>query len=81
MLVGGSVTFSYQFIFDFLNHHETNTDRPLFFDHMTAVTIISAVSAGVYGAMPRFWFTGGFVGAFLFAPMTWWLYKQGRFNG
>ena len=82
MMIGGSVTLSYQLIFDYLRHHEeSNNDRPLFFDHMYACTLIGAVSAGIYGGMPRFWFTGGFFGAMLFAPMSWWLIKHGRLNG
>ena len=81
MLIGGSVTLSYQLIFDYLRHHEEgNNDRPLFFDHMKALTIIGAFSMGIYGGMPRFWFTGAFIGGMLVAPMSWWLIKQGRLN-
>ena len=80
-MVGGSITLSYQLIFDFLrHHHETNIDRPLYFDHTIAITTISSVVAGITWAMPRYWFTGAFMGAFMFAPMSWWLYKQGNFN-
>jgi hypothetical protein len=81
MLIGGSVTLSYQLIFDYLRHHEEgNNDRPLFFDHMYALTLIGAFSMGMYGGMPRFWFTGAFIGGMLIAPMSWWLIKQGRIN-
>ena len=81
MLIGGSLALSYQLIFDFLRHHEeTNNDRPLYFDHMTACTLISSFTMGVWGAMPRYWFTGAFIGGFLIAPMGWWLYKHGRLN-
>lgn len=81
MLIGGSVTLSYQLIFDYLRHHEEgNNDRPLFFDHMYALTLIGAFSMGIYGGMPRFWFTGAFIGGMLIAPMSWWLMKQGRIN-
>lgn len=31
--------------------------------------------------MPRFWFTGAFLGGMLIAPMSWWLYSHGRING
>jgi hypothetical protein len=82
MLIGGSLTLSYQLIFDYLRHHEeSNNDRPLYFDHVKACTIIGAVSLGIWGAMPRFWFTGAFLGGMLIAPMSWWLYKHGRING
>lgn len=82
MLIGGSTTLSYQLIFDYLRHHEeTNNDRPLFFDHWKACTIIGAFAMGIYFGLPRYWFTGGFVGGFLIAPMSWWLYKHGRLNG
>jgi hypothetical protein len=81
MLIGGSLTLSYQLIFDYLRHHEeTNNDRPLYFDHMFACSLIGAFAMGLYGGFPRFWFTGGFVGGFLIAPMSWWLYKHGRLN-
>jgi hypothetical protein len=81
MLIGGSVTLSYQLIFDYLRHHEEgNNDRPLFFDHMYALSLIGAFSMGIYGGMPRFWFTGAFIGGMLIAPMSWWLMKQGRIN-
>ncbi len=82
MLIGGSVTLSYQLIFDYLRHHEEhNNDRPLYFDHMFALSAIGAVSLGMYGGLPRFWFTGAFIGGMLLAPMSWWVYKQGRING
>jgi hypothetical protein len=82
MLTGGSITLSYQLIFDYLRHHEeSNNDRPVFFDHAFACTLIGAVSMGVYFGAPRFWFTGGFLGGMLIAPMTWWLIKHGRLNG
>ena len=47
---------------------------------MFATSVVGAFTAGIWGAMPRFWFTGFFVGGFLLAPMSWWLYKHGRFN-
>lgn len=82
MLIGGSVTLSYQLIFDFLRHHEEgNNDRPLYFDHMYACATIGAFAMGIYGGLPRFWFTGAFVGGMLIAPMSWWVLKQGRING
>ena len=82
MLIGGSVTLSYQLIFDYLHHHDTTkADRPVYFDHLKACTIIGAFSLGMYGAMPRFWFTGAFVGGMMIAPMSWWLLKHGRLNG
>lgn len=81
MLIGGSITLSYQLIFDYLRHHEeANNDRPLLIDHTIACTLIGATTAGLYGGFPRFWFTGGFVGGMMIAPMGWWLYKQGRLN-
>ncbi len=81
MLIGGSLTLSYQLIFDYLRHHEeTNNDRPLYFDHMFALTLIGATSFGFYGGMPRFWFIGGFVGGLIVSPMSWWLKKHGRLN-
>jgi len=81
MLIGGSITLSYQLIFDYLRHHEeTNNDRPLYFDHSIALTIIGAASMGIYGGYPRFWFTGAFIGGMLIAPMTWWLIRHGRLN-
>ena len=80
-MIGGSMTLSYQLIFDFLRHHEeTNIDRPLYFDHMLATTIIGAFTGGIWAGLPKYWFTGGFLGGFLIAPMTWWLYKQGSIN-
>ncbi len=81
MLGGGSITLSYQLIFDYLRHHEeSNNDRPLFFDHAIACTAICSVMGGVYGGLPRYWFTGFFVGGMLLAPMSWWLLKHGRLN-
>lgn len=81
MLVGGSLTLSYRLIIDFLRHHEeSNNDRPMLFDHTFALSLISATVFGMYGGMPRYWFTGAFVGATLLAPMSWWIYRHGRFN-
>jgi hypothetical protein len=80
-MIGGSIALSYQLIFDYLRHHEeTNNDRPLYFDHLKAVTLISSVSAGILGGLPRYWFTGAFVGGMIIAPMIWWLRSHGRFN-
>lgn len=79
--IGGSIALSYQLMFDYMRHHEeSNNDRPLYFDHMAATTVISAFSMGIYGGLPRFWFTGAFVGGFILSPMMWWLRSQGRFN-
>lgn len=80
-LAGGSVALGYQLIFDYLRHHaETNIERPLFFDHVLACTIIGSAVFGGLKFYPRYWFTGGFLGAFFVAPMSFWAYKQGRFN-
>lgn len=79
--IGGSVAFSYQFIFDYLrHHHETNNDRPMFIDHSIACGLIGSVSLGLYFGLPRYWFIGGFTGAFVLSPMIWWAYKHGRMN-
>jgi len=75
MLIGGSIALSYQLIFDFLHHHEEgNRDQPLYFDHAKALTIIGAFSLGMWGAMPRYWFTGAFIGGMILSPMSWWVY-------
>jgi hypothetical protein len=80
-MIGGSVALSYQLIFDYLRHHEeSNNDRPLYFDHLKATTIITTVGAGIYGGLPRYWFTGFFVGSMLFSPMIWWLRQHGKLN-
>jgi hypothetical protein len=80
-MVGGTITLTYQLVFDFMRHHEeTNSDRPLFFDHMLACSILGTGIGAFAGAMPRFWFTGFFVGGFIVAPMTWWMYIHGRLN-
>jgi hypothetical protein len=81
MLYGGSLALSYQLIFDFLRHHEeTNNDRPLYFDHLFAVTAISATATGIWGGLPKYWFTGGFVGFLLLAPASWWFAQHGKMN-
>ncbi|TNV76273.1 hypothetical protein FGO68_gene8827 [Halteria grandinella] len=80
-MIGGSVALTYQLVFDYLRHHEeSNNDRPLYFDHLKATTLITTVGAGIYGGLPRYWFTGFFVGSMLFAPMIWWLRVHGKFN-
>lgn len=81
MLIGGSVTLSYQLIFDFLRHHEeTNNDRPIYFDHLAACTIISSFSIGMWGFMPRFWAIGAVSGFTWIGPGTWWILKNGKLN-
>lgn len=80
MLTGGAITLSYQLIFDFLHYHQTNTDRPLIADHFIATCTIGTVIGAFMGGMPRYAVTGFVASLFLIAPMTWWLYKQGRFN-
>ena len=47
---------------------------------MFACSLIGASLFGFYFGLPRFWFTGGFIGGFLVAPMSWWFLKQGRLN-
>ena len=80
-MLGGSLALSYQLIFDILRHHEeSNNDRPLYFDHTFALTTISAVSMGMWGGLPRYWFTGALLGCMFFSPMSWWMRSQGRMN-
>ena len=81
MLIGGSLTLSYQLIFDYLRHHEEgNNDRPLVIDHTIALTVIGAFSLGMYGGLPRYWLAGAIVGGMLLSPMTWWMKTNGRIN-
>lgn len=81
MLMGGTLAFAYQFIIDYLRHHEEhNNDRPMYFDHTIALTIIGASLGLFYGAMPRFVFLGGFAGAMIASPMSWWITRHGRLN-
>jgi hypothetical protein len=81
MLIGGSLTLSYQLIFDYLRHHEeSNNDRPLVVDHTIAVTLIGATSVGLWGGLPRYWLTGAIFGLLLVSPMSWWMYRHGRLN-
>ena len=80
-LIGGSVALTYQLVFDFLRHHsETNIERPLFLDHALACTIIGSLFTGLWKFHPRYWFTGGFVGGTIIAPMSFWAYKHARLN-
>ena len=75
-LLGGGIALTYQLIWDFLRHHEeSNNDRPLYFDHLIATTLIFTVGAGVYGGLPRHIATGALVSILLISPMTWWLYQ------
>ncbi len=77
---GGSLALSYQLIVDFLNHHETNKDRPKVIDHFVATTILGTVIGTIMGGRPRYTFVGFLVSATLFAPMSWWVYKHARIN-
>lgn len=52
----------------------------MFFDHAIATTIILSTFGAFYGGMPRYIFTGAFVSLLLVSPMSWWLYKHGKFN-
>ena len=47
---------------------------------MFALTIIGGVAGGFLGAMPRFIFTGAFIGGMMIAPFSWWIKKHGRIN-
>ena len=82
MFTGSLVTLSYRLIIDIRRGHSDNRslDRPYYFDHMLALGLIGSVWAGVWGVMPRYWFTGGFIGAMLVAPMSYWVCKHGRMN-
>lgn len=79
-MYGGIIAFTYQFIYDFMNHHETNNDRPMFFNHLLATTTIMTVGSGIYGGLPTHALTGFILAIFLVGPMTWWFHKQGRVN-
>jgi hypothetical protein len=82
MLIGGSLFLGYQLIIDYIRHHdEGNRDRPEFFDHQIALTLIGAVSLGIWKGLPKWWFIGGFVGGMIVSPVSWWVKKHGRFNG
>lgn len=81
ILIGGCITLSYQLIFDFLRHHEeTNNDRPLYFDHLIATTLIGSATTGFTLGHPKYFFLGGFFSFMIVAPISWWLYKNAKMN-
>jgi len=81
MLIGGSVLLSYQLILDYLRHHEeSNNDRPQYFDHLFASTIIGSTAGFFLGGAPRFVFIGAFVTSFILSPMLWWMKTHARMN-
>lgn len=80
-LIGGSIALSYTLIIDFLRHHEeTNNDRPYYFDHMFALTVIGGAIGLFQGGMPRHAFVGAWVGGMCLAPFGWFIHKHARLN-
>jgi len=80
MFAGGALTLSYQLILDFLNHHETNTDKPKIINHYIATCLLGTAIGAIYGTRPSHAITGLVGSFFILAPMSWYLYKQGRPN-
>jgi hypothetical protein len=80
MLIGGSLTLSYQLILDFLHHHNSNTDRPQIIDHLIATCTIGTISGVAAGKRPVHALTGFMLALFIVAPTTWYVYKTGKFN-
>ena len=45
MMLGGSVFLAYDFITEFLRHHDENNLRPKVMDHMFAMSLIGTLGA------------------------------------
>ena len=58
---------------------ETNNDRPLYFDHTFALTVLGSGAALIFGG-PKFIATGAVISFVMISPMSWWLYKHGKLN-
>lgn len=46
-MYGGSISLGYTLIMETMRHHDHTNLRPKFFDHLLAMTTISAVGLGV----------------------------------
>ena len=80
-LIGGSYALAYQVIFEFLRGgHEGNNDTPKVFAHTITLTFLGGVAGLMFGGLPKYAAAGAVASFFNFAPMSWWLYKHGKFN-
>ena len=74
---GGVAYFSYDFIIEFLRHHDENNLRPAVVDHIFAVSLISTLGAMAVTNNPKV-----ALGAFIFSlvnvgPLSYWWTKMG----
>ena len=74
---GGVAYFSYDFIVEFLKHHDENNLRPAVVDHIFAVTLISTIGTMAVTNNPKM-----ALGAFIFSlvnvgPLSYWWTKMG----
>ena len=72
--LGGTVTLSYQLVFDYLRHHDEANARPIFFDHLYATTFIGTAAGLLKFNTPGNVFACSFFSAVLVAPSLWWFY-------
>ena len=65
---------------DFLEHHETNADRPKVLNHYIAVTAVTVgslvIGLGTLSAIPQ----GLTLSTLIFTPMSWWFLKTAGLN-
>eukprot|EP00349_Pseudokeronopsis_sp_Brazil_P006188 CAMPEP_0202960460 /NCGR_PEP_ID=MMETSP1396-20130829/4607_1 /ASSEMBLY_ACC=CAM_ASM_000872 /TAXON_ID= /ORGANISM="Pseudokeronopsis sp., Strain Brazil" /LENGTH=271 /DNA_ID=CAMNT_0049679693 /DNA_START=6 /DNA_END=821 /DNA_ORIENTATION=+ len=81
-LLGGSFMLTYSLIYEYLRGgHEGYNERPQFFDHTATVTILGALAGLMFGPHPKYFFTGGIAALFIVSPLSFWIQKQGRFQG
>jgi len=71
-VLGGGIALTYQLILDFLNHHETNADKPSWINHLIATSLIGTVSGGVFGGRPKMALVGFMTSTLIVFPMAMW---------
>ena len=76
--MGIALTLSYQWIGDFLRHHDEANSRPMFFDHMIATTMVGTGVGALLFRHPFHVFTSGFFSMMLVTPVSWWFMTQSR---
>lgn len=73
--MGGAIFCGYNFVIDYMRHHEEANPRPAYMDHMLATTVVSSSVAAFYITRPIHLFNTMVFSMILIAPVTWYFYK------
>ena len=77
MMYGGGVYVFYDYVLEFLRHHDENNLRPEYVDHLFAIGLIGTFTGAFVLNTIRGAFQGFLLATIMVGPSTYWMKKMG----